>query len=174
MKSRMGTMRPQISRVPQLRAPTPADVAASRVQDASGAWRTISGGSPGGSTAEIQYNAAGAFGGIAGSSWDGTNLSFALGAGSVTIGGFGNATISGGQVNIDCLSGQAYVGDVNGAGNSTLFTVDDANARAVINSNFVVDKDGGLYLKDAGGHYWKLTVSLLGVISTSDTGTSLP
>jgi hypothetical protein len=43
----------------------------------SGVWTIVSGGggTPGGSTTQIQYNNAGAFGGISGATTDGTNLS---------------------------------------------------------------------------------------------------
>ena len=30
------------------------------------------------------------------------------------------------------------------------------------------------YLKDANGHYWRLSVSILGVLTTTDVGTSVP
>ena len=45
---------------------------------------TISGGVPGGSTTQVQYNNAGAFGGMSGSAWDDTNRSLTLTGTTVT------------------------------------------------------------------------------------------
>jgi len=48
-------------------------------------WATItSGGTPGGSTTQLQYNNAGAFGGTSGLTWDSTNLALTLASSSLT------------------------------------------------------------------------------------------
>lgn len=48
-------------------------------------WQTPSGGgTPGGSTTQLQYNNAGAFGGMGGTAWDDTNRSLAIGGATVT------------------------------------------------------------------------------------------
>lgn len=47
-------------------------------------WAAPSGGSPGGSTTEIQYNNAGAFGGMSGTAWDATNRSLTVTGATVT------------------------------------------------------------------------------------------
>jgi hypothetical protein len=44
-----------------------------------GAWRNLTGGSAGGSDTQLQYNNAGAFGGISGATSDGTNATFGSG-----------------------------------------------------------------------------------------------
>lgn len=47
-------------------------------------WATAGGGSPGGSTTEIQYNAAGSFAGMSGTAWDNTNRSLTITGATVT------------------------------------------------------------------------------------------
>lgn len=57
-------------------APAAGDAAASRFLKADGSWATPpggGGGTPGGSTTQVQYNNAGAFGGVAALTSDGTN-----------------------------------------------------------------------------------------------------
>jgi hypothetical protein len=69
---------------------TPGLVAGTNVT-VTGTWpnQTVNasgggGGSPGGSTLQIQYNAAGSFAGMAGTSWDNTNQSLAISGATVT------------------------------------------------------------------------------------------
>lgn len=47
-------------------------------------WATPAGGSPGGASLTLQYNNAGAFGGMSGTSWDDTNRSLTLTGATVT------------------------------------------------------------------------------------------
>lgn len=63
-------------------APASGDAAAGRFLKADGTWAVPpggGGGSPGGSTTQLQYNNAGAFGGISGATSDGTNATFGSG-----------------------------------------------------------------------------------------------
>jgi hypothetical protein len=42
-------------------------------------------------------------------------------------------------------------------------------------NNVVIDSSSnGLVLKDTAGHYWKVTVSVGGVLTTTDLGTTKP
>ena len=58
-----------------------------------------SGGTPGGSTTQLQYNNAGAFGGTSGLTWNGTNLSMATGNIAITSNGSFTQTGSANSVN---------------------------------------------------------------------------
>lgn len=47
--------------------------------------------------------------------------------------------------------------------------------RFYTSNNVVIDSDiNGLVLKDTAGHYWRINVSTLGVLTTTDLGTSKP
>lgn len=73
-----------------------------------GTWSTVSsGGTPGGSTTQVQFNSAGAFAGSAGLTWDGTTLTAsnfsgngsaltALAAGNISTGTVGTARLGSG------------------------------------------------------------------------------
>ena len=75
------------------------------------------GGTPGGSSLQLQYNNAGSFGGVSGSSWNGTD-SLTLGSGTVTVGSttyIPHTATTGPKLLVDWPS------DVNGNGFPTAF-----------------------------------------------------
>jgi len=130
--------------------PSALGSANSVLTDAAGdgvlSWATVGGGSPGGSTTQLQYNNAGAFGGISGATTNGTSVTYTTGnlltpdvkasssagiqmlsnSGSVVslfgAGGGTGATFYGG-VALDTMT----LGSVLFAGSSGLISQDNAN-----------------------------------------------
>ena len=81
-------------------------------------------------------------------------------------------------------NGSSSFGDPDGFGNSTLFKVDDANQKVTSNVkaeftggdvSFLTNAKGPV-LKDAQAtpHYWRIGITTLGVLTTTDIGTSPP
>lgn len=54
------------------------------------------------------------------------------------------------------------------------YGITDAAKRAGVVNIVVDDATKGFVLKDTAGHYWRINVSTLGVLSTTDLGTTLP
>ncbi len=79
------------------------DTTATNSSGATGAWRIIGGsgggGTPGGSTTQVQFNNASAFGGDAKLTWDNTNKILAAGTGAATPVGT-TGTVAGVTVNV--------------------------------------------------------------------------
>lgn len=80
-------------------------------------------------------------------------------------------------------NGSTMIGDPFGVGFNSIFEVDDANQKTTCNVKHETSGDititnsaKGLVLKDTAGtpHYWRLSVSTLGVITATDIGTSPP
>lgn len=79
--------------------------------------------------------------------------------------------------------GQILFGDYNSLGNGSAVIIDDPNQKTTSNVKHEASGDisftdhaRGLVLKDNAGtpHFWRVSVSTLGVLSTTDIGTSLP
>ena len=73
------------------------------------------------------------------------------------------------------------LGDVTGDRNGSIFSLNDSDESASLNVILIVSKDvavsdatKGLILKDADGHYWRITVDVNGALESTDLGTSLP
>jgi len=74
-------------------------------------------------------------------------------------------------------------GDPQGFGNGSVYAVDDPNQKTTSNVKHetsgditITDSAKGLVLKDTAGtpHYWRISVSTLGVLTATDIGTSPP
>lgn len=83
---------------------------------------TPGGGSPGGSSGQLQFNNGGAFGGVVGSSWDGTNFQLDQSSGTGYIGLLTNLSelylpgsgVGAGPVLLDALGTQGIIIDATG------------------------------------------------------------
>lgn len=122
---------------------------------------------PGGSTTQLQYNNAGAFGGIAG-------LTFATGTISSTLpldwNTAGNIYLKcAGTLNIaNVATDGVRIGDPFGDGNGTILLVDDQNIKATCNKDFEVsDNSYGFVLQSPDTTRWRISVSDAGVLSTA-------
>jgi hypothetical protein len=123
-----------------------------------GAWATPAGGSPGGSTTQVQYNNAGAFGGITGATTNGTALTLtapALGTPAsgiltsctgINYDGFKNRVINGAMV-IDQRNAGASVTPPNG---SVTYTLDRWKYYVSQSSKLTSQQNAGAVTPPAG------------------------
>ena len=118
--------------------------------DVNGNVVVSSSGSPGGSTTQLQYNNAGAFGGVSGATTDGTNI-FApiLYGGSaanddITIHGTSNATRTTSYVNLQPSGG--YVGIGTSTPSYPLHVVSSFNTQLVVQGTTSSAGQGAFYL----------------------------
>lgn len=156
-----------------------------------------SGGTPGGSNTQIQYNSSGSFAGSSSLTWDGSTFTitgalnadagsgaaYVASTGTVAIGdALGNGTgtkiivdDSGQTIDLITVVKSVSIGDVNGGGSGTTLVVDTANSRATFNKKAVITDTGSFYIYDSGtSTYWKWE-SISGVWTGTDTGSaSLP
>ena len=95
------------------------------------------GGSPGGSTTQLQYNNAGAFGGMAGVTWDSVNTTLSFGA---AVKSPFVAVTYGATTTVDCELGNLF--RVALTGNITTLTINNAADGQTINIAFVQDATG--------------------------------
>lgn len=51
----------------------------------------------------------------------------------------------------------------------------DVNGQIINEKDIIIDNSGkGFVVKDSDGHYWRINVSLLGILNTTDLGTDKP
>lgn len=111
-----------------------------------GATGSGSGGttSPGGSSLQIQYNAAGSFGGMAGTSWDNTNRSLTLTGATVTT---SNPVLNLSQTwNAGAVTFKGWVLNVTDTASASASLLMDLQVGG--SSKFSVKKDGTLTVSD--------------------------
>jgi len=102
-----------------------------------GTWATPAGGSPGGSTTQVQYNNAGSFAGSANFTWDNTNGLLGIG---------GSPTASKGTLQVGTI-GYTDTGVIAGFASSTAgynqIVLQNTSSNAAASTNFNVSNDAG-------------------------------
>lgn len=96
-------------------APAAGDAAAGKFLKADGTYAVPpggSGGSPGGSSGQLQYNNAGAFGGMSGTAWDDTNRALTITGATVAGTALTNVAITGTGGQFSCDAANLSVGEL--------------------------------------------------------------
>ncbi len=133
-------------------------------------WITPSaGGSPGGSTTQIQYNDGGSFAGNGDLTWNDSIKEFVAGDYGNTISRTHlQISPSTGELIANASAGTVKLGDVGERSNLTILVIDDANEWATFTKDFYITNAAkGIVLKDSADVYWRITVDTSGALQVN-------